>query len=407
MAIRITKRVVESLGSGDAVWDEDVRGFGVRCQRRDRVYVLKYRFAGRQRWLTIGKHGAPWTVELARKEAMRLLGLIADGIDPAEQREFSKGVPTVAQLCDLYLSEGVRHKKPSTISTDWGRIEAHIKPLLGNVKVNLVTKMHVERMVAAITAGKTARTVKTNKPKGVSRVKGGPGTANSAKRLLSSIMAFAIDRGLRETNPCSGVRLNRERKLERFLSPVELVRLGEALTCAERESVNPLAIAAIRLLLLTGCRKGEILGLEWSWVKFEGARLCFPDSKTGEKVIQIGAAALEVLARIPRTNSPYVFPSESGSGHLSDVFRAWRHIRQLAGLADVRIHDLRHSFAAVGASGGDSLLIVGKLLGHRNTITTARYAHLADDPVKAAAERISSEVAALLNGKSGGVVQLE
>jgi len=195
---------------------------------------------------------------------------------------------------------------------------------------------------------------------------------------------------------------------DRFLSVPEFVKLGEVLTGAERgadptASENPYAISALRLLMLTGCRKTEVLSLRWEWVDFDRAMLRLPDSKTGAKIVHLGKPALELLQGMSRVEgNPHVFPSTRSDGHLVGLHRIWDRIRRRAGLEGVRIHDLRHSFASVAVSGGDSLFLVGKVLGHAKARSTERYAHLADDPVKAVADRTSREIAAALNGGNAG-----
>lgn len=403
---KITKRTVDGLMAGEVVWDSDVRGFGVRCQRRDKIYVLKCRYRGRQRWLTIGAHGSPWTPEKARREAVRLLGLIAGDKDPAQTRDEAKNDLTVTALCDLYVAEGCSIKKPSTIANDRGRIERHIKPLLGKKHCRHVTKGDVEQMRNNVAVGKTAADVKTGRY-GRAIVTGGKGTANKTVSLLGAIFSFAVDRGICPDNPAHGTKFYPSKKHERFLSPVELTRLGQALTEAESNGTNPFAIAAIRLLLLTGARRGEILSLRWENIDFDRAYLRLPDSKTGQKLIPLGAPALSVLEALPRMNdNPHVLPSSREGKPIVNIAKVWRAVRKSADLEDVRLHDLRHSFASVGAAGGESLLVIGKILGHSDTATTARYAHLADDPLKTAADRISKIIAAAMDDKGSAVVKL-
>ena len=225
--------------------------------------------------------------------------------------------------------------------------------------------------------------------------------------MLGAVLTFAINRGLADDNPIRGIKRFPERRFERYLSNAELARLGDALTAAQEAGENSSAVAAIRLLALTGCRKSEILSLRWEDV--EGDRLRLPDSKTGAKVVPLGAAAREVLASLePIEDNPYVFPSPAGDGHFVGLQKVWARIREHAGLSDVRLHDLRHSFASVGAAAGDSIYIIGKLLGHRQSATTQRYAHLADDPLRAAADRISGTIAAAMSGTDGAeVVELK
>ncbi|MEO5349272.1 MAG: site-specific integrase [Magnetococcus sp. YQC-3] len=403
MAIKLTKRNVDTAQPGEQdvfLFDTDMTGFGLKITPTGRkTYLFQYRLNGSKRRVMIGVHGSPWTPDLARKEAARMLGMVADGQDPAEQKAQAKAVPTMAELCDLYLEEGTSTQKPSTISTDRGRILRHIKPLLGRKRVDQVTRADIERFRDAVAAGKTAGTFKTG-PRGLAVVTGGEGTANRCLELLSSICSFACHRDLMTANPCLGVKKFRRRTMERFMTGEELARLGEAMQQAEQEGVNPVAIAALRMLLLTGMRRGEVLTLEWSHVDFERACLRLPDSKSGAKILHMGAAALELLASLPRIEgNPYCFPGSIEGHCLVGLPKIWRDIRDRAGLTDVRIHDTRHGFASVGAMGGMGLPVIGALLGHTQASTTMRYAHLSADPLKIAADRISSQIAASLSGK--------
>ncbi len=402
MSVKITKRTVDAAKPKQRdsfLWDREIKGFGLKVTPKGKkVYVLQYRFQGVLRRFTIGPHGSPWTPDGARDEALRLLGLAKDGKDPATAKKSDRDAITVSALCDMYLIEGVNGKKASTLATDKGRIARHIKPLLGRKRVKDLTVNDIKKFMRDVATGKTAADVKTGKH-GRARVTGGEGTANRTAGLLGGILSFAIDGGIRSDNPVHGVKRYAEKRSERFLSPLELARLGDALASAERDGENKTAIHAIRLLILTGCRKSEILTLQWSHVNFETGYLELPDSKTGQKRVPLGAPALESLASLPRiAGNPYVLPGEKEGKHLVGLPRAWQRIRKRAALEDVRLHDLRHSFASVGAGAGMGLAVVGKLLGHRNPSTTARYAHIADDPAKAAADRISSTVSALLYG---------
>ncbi|HEX4710870.1 MAG TPA: integrase family protein, partial [Phenylobacterium sp.] len=291
--VRLTRRIVESAEPGPKdrfMWDSDVAAFGVRIwPSGHRVYVLQYRSAGRLRRYNIGPHGSPWTVETARDRAKVLLGQVASGEDPQDAKASARKEFTVAQLCDLYLTEGLATRKETSVASARSDIENHIKPLLGSKRASLVTRQDVDQLLAAVAAGKTRRTVKTGKKRGLSRVKGGKGAANSAVVTLSAAMGFAVARGIRHDNPALRVRRFPEKKLERFLSPAEIARLGEALAAAEAIGVEPAAaIAAIRLLILTGCRKNEILTLQRSHVDAHHRCLRLPDSKTGHKIVHIG-----------------------------------------------------------------------------------------------------------------------
>jgi integrase len=432
---QITIRTVEKLAAGETAWDAKLPGFNARRRQEGTFYGLKYRVGrgrrARQRWYTIGRHGAPWTVETARIEAKRLLGIVADGGDPADRRDAAKAAITVAELCDRYLAavptlptRRGAPKKASTLATDRGRIERHIKPLLGQHRVDTITPRDVERFLRDVAAGKTKADVKT-KPRGRAIVEGGKGTAARTVGLLGGIFSFAVAEGCRADNPVRGVQRYGDRKMERFLNAAELARLGAALAAAERdraeaaakarakgkpvseiEAFDP-AVAAIRLLLFTGARKSEILALRWEHVDFALGCLRLPDSKTGAKVVPLGAPALALLKSLPRVEGgAYVLPGERDGAHYVGLPKAWERIRDAAKLPGVRLHDLRHSFASIAAAGGDGLVMIGKLLGHADTKTTARYAHLAENPVKAAANRIAKTVAAALDGTRGKVVPM-
>jgi integrase len=249
------------------------------------------------------------------------------------------------------------------LSTDRGRILRHIKPLLGRKMIADVNGADVQRFMQDVAAGKT-RTNEKTRLRGRAIVRGGRGTAARTVGLLGGIFTFAVRKQLIDANPVRGVERYKDAKRERYLSAGELARLGSALREAENEGESRVAIAAIRLLALTGCRKSEILTLKWDYVDIERSCLRLPDSKTGAKVVPIGAPAVELLASLPRiAGSDYVLPALRGSGYFVDVPSAWVRIRGKADLNDVRLHDLRHSFASVGAAGGDSLLIIGGLLG--------------------------------------------
>ena len=377
---RITKRVVDALKPGEIVWDTDVKGFGVRCQRRDKVYNLKTRVNGRQRWFSIGQHGSPWTPEKARTEAQRILGEIANRKDPATARDAEKSNPTVADLSAMFLEQHVKAKrKPRTEQVYKDILERLVEPVLGTIRVADVTRADVARLHHSLRAT--------------------PRQANHVVSVLSKAFNWAEQSGYRPdgTNPCRHIEKFPERKRERFLSDKELAKLADALNKAESE--NPYAVAAIRLLIFTGARTGEILNLEWAHVDMERAMLALPDSKTGAKPVFLSAPALDVLANLPDLESnPFVICGKKVGAHLVNLQKPWRRIRKRAGLEDVRLHDLRHSFASIAASGGLPLLMIGKLLGHTQAATTQRYAHLAADPLKAANEAIGKRIAAVMKG---------
>lgn len=384
------------------LWDRDLKGFGVKvCSGGRKSYVCKYRYGhGRKaptRRVTIGAHGSPWTPDAARKEASRILGLVSQGRDPARERQLSKEIFTVSEVCDSYLERGVATKKPSTLATDRGRIERHIKPLIGHMRITEVTKAEVSKFLQDVAGGKTATDVRTKK-RGRAIVKGGKGTATRTVGLLGGIFSYAIEEGWLIQNPVKGVKRFRDRKNERFLSADEFRRLGVELKAALAGGVNPYAISIIRLLILTGARKGEIEQLTWAEVDLTSGFLRLADSKTGQKLIVLNPLAVQVLTEVEHiSGSRFVFPAHDGQSWYQGTPKVWRRIRASADLTDVRLHDLRHSFASVAASEGTSLQMIGTLLGHKDSATTARYAHLGADPVFAASAALSTRIDELLN----------
>jgi len=401
---RISKSIIDGLSPGEILWDSAVKGFGVRCQKSSKVYLLKTRIKGRQRWFSIGRHGSPWTPDKARIQALQLLGQIAEGKDPALTRTVQANLPTVAELCDRYLKDYAEdHKKPSSTKTDRANIANHVKPLIGKLHVSDVTLADVDKFKRDVKDGKSARQRKKDQQGGPS-VTGGIYASNRCIALLSKMFNLAERWGWRDpgSNPSRNIERYKENQLERFLSEDELVRLSDALIQSEKEGADsPYAIAAIRLLIFTGARRGEILTLEWDHVDFERATIKLPDSKTGKKEIFLSAPALETLSILPRQlNNQYVICGVKSGRHLVNLQKPWVRIRKLANLNDVRLHDLRHSFASVAASSGMSLPMIGKLLGHTQAATTQRYAHLADNPIRAANEKIGQRIASAMSGKN-------
>jgi integrase len=298
----------------------------------------------------------------------------------------------LAVVLDQFMAEHVRSKLKTSTAREYERTaRLYIVPRvgrrpIGELKRQDIAKLHHE-------------------------LNGTPYQANRTLALLSKFFGWAEKHGLRPdgSNPCRHVEKYREGRRERFLSQAELARLGDALREAEQDkSCSPWAIAAIRLLTFTGARRNEILTLRWEHVSEEHGCLMLPDSKTGRKAVHLNPPALDVLDAIPRLEgNPYVICGEKAGRHLVNLEKPWRRIRAVAKLDDVRLHDLRHSFASVAASGGQSLVVIGKMLGHSQPATTARYAHLADDPVKAASDAVGRHIAAAMDGgPSGEVVDL-
>lgn len=406
---KITKRVVDAAQSWSATYlvrDTEVKGFVlVVTPAGAKSYAVDYRAgSGRgapKRRFTIGKHGSPWTPETARADARRLLAEIAAGRDPAMARREERDALTFSELIDLYLAEGASHKKASTLKADRGRIEHHLRPLLGRLRADRIGRAEIERMRNAVSAGKTAEKIDGGaKRRPGSIATGGKGAAAQCVALVGSIYGFGIGRGLYVDNPARGVKKAPVRKVERYLSEAEIARLAEALDAEAQESGNPYPSAAIKLLLLTGCRKGEIVNLCWDHVDFERQCLRLPDSKTGAKVVYLNAPARALLCEVPRMeNTSRVVPGARAASSGPAIDKVWSRVRTAAGLTDVRLHDLRHSFASVGAAGGLSLPVIGALLGHKHTATTARYAHLSADPLRAANDAVGARIAAAMSRK--------
>ena len=408
---KLTKRYIDGLGlpkKREIHWDTELKGFGLSVTPNgNRSYVVQYRLPGgrrgRTRRMTIGRHGSPWTVDEARKKARSLLAAASIGEDPAGAKQDAKKDFTVSELCDLYLEEGTALKKSSTIATDNGRIERHIKPLLGKRRLSEVKKTDIEAFLRDVANGKTKADIRTGL-RGRAIVQGGKGTASRTLGLLGGIFSFALDRDLMAENPATGVKRYSDAKRERFLSDQELRRLGKALAESVENGDPREAVDIIRLLTLTGCRYSEIAALKWQEINFEHACLYLGDSKTGQKVVILNAPALnELSARKRREGSEFVFPAKKGNGgHYQGTPKVWTRIRARADLDDVRLHDLRHTFASVGAASGLSLPLIGALLGHKDSATTARYSHIAEDPIRRASDSIGRRIVNSLGQPDNG-----
>ncbi len=398
---KITKRVVDSAAATDGkrllLWDDELKGFGLLILPTGvKTYIANYRVGGRLQRQTIGRHGV-LTPEQARDRARKILASVADGHDPvAEKREADRAGMTIAELVELYLAEGPidrPNKKASTWATDRSNLTRHVVPLLGKRPARSLTQSDVAKFQADVAAGRNKADVKTKK-RGRAIIAGGPGTAARSLGTLSAVLSWAVGRKLIDANPAKGVPLLRLRKRDASLTADELSRLVETVeTMQDAAELSRNAATAIKLLAMTGCRKGEILGLKWAWVDFEHGLLRLPDSKTGQKAVALGASALAILAELP-SEGEYVLPAGRGNEHYTGLGKDWRRVRERAELPDFRVHDLRHAFASFAVADGASLYIVGKALGHAQSRTTERYAHLAQDPVRAAAERVAARVAA-------------
>ena len=378
---RISKRSVDAVKAGgtDTVyWDGELTGFGLRVRRSGRKsYVVQTRIAGKLCWFTIGPHG-PLNPDQARARALEILACAKKGIDPRDADARREAEPSMADLGRRFLEEYVPvHCKPSTREEYSRSVRLFVDPVIGELRVPEVQR----KDIAALHHG----------------LRDKPYQANRTLGVLSKMFSLAEVWGWRPdgSNPCRHVKRYKEHKRERFLSPEETERLGQVLRDVEEEM--PSAVAAFRLLLLTGCRMSEIRDLRWEYVKDDCIEL--PDAKTGGRVVPLGPEARAVLSSIPRDeDNPWVIAGRLPGSHLTDLQRPWRRIRKQAGLEGVRIHDLRHSFASRALALGESLTMIGKLLGHTQVQTTARYAHLARDSIQTAAARITGSIGGNLLG---------
>lgn len=409
--IKLTKRAVESIAPKDKraiYYDTELKGFCLKITPSGaKTWCVEYRAAGtgrkgnKQR-LTIGS-AAAISADNARTAAKKILSSVALGNDPASARRKAKQSPTLREFGELYLQEVAKTTlKPRTYANYVIYLRKHAFPGLGNLKVDRVSNADIARLHNEI--GKSKRA-----------------TANRVIECLSSVFRYASDCGivLRGNNPCAHIKAFKEVRRERFLTNEELLVLGETLREAQsvglpwknggkgkryldaspREIICPLAIAAMRLLLFTGARLREILHLEWDWIDSARGLLLLPDSKTGRKTIYLNAPAKQILASIPRT-SRYVFPNATGSKPRADLNRPWRAVIRHSKLKSLRLHDLRHTHASIGAAAGIGLFVLGKLLGHSQSSTTERYAHLEASPIQQASETVAKRISLAMGESS-------
>mgnify|MGYP001078271821 FL=1 len=384
---KLTKRTIEALDVRESdyfVWDSELPGFGVRVLPSGRKkFVLQYRYGKTSRRMGIGQFGAI-TVDQARGLALQGLAKLRQDIDPlAEVRERRTAI-TVKELSERFDAEHIAvHLKATTAKEYRRNLKLFILPAIGQKRILDVTRADIAKFHHD------------------SRDR--PYQANRNIEIISKMFNLAELWGLRPdgTNPRRHIKKYPEKKRERFFSEGELGAIGRVLDEMEVERIElPSAIAAVRLLLFTGCRLREILTLKWSYVDLDRSALHLPDSKTGAKIVSIGNAAVEVLKKLDRDpDNVFVITGRVPGQHLTDLQPFWQRVRGRAGLKDARIHDIRHTFASVAVSSGMSLPIIGKLLGHTQVQTTARYAHLARAPQIEAANDITSRIAGSLASK--------
>ena len=414
---RISKRAVDALicpagKDREFLWDDALAGFGVAAfPSGKKAYVAQYRQNGRSRRSNIGEHGR-LTPDEARSEAKKLLGVVETGADPIEARREARAVRTFGEVAEDFMCLHVAAKRKGRTEASYREVlEKHVFPV---IKSRRIIDVRRAEMAALHNALRTT-----------------PSAANRALAVVSSVWNWAARREEvgAGSNPCSGIERFAERGRERFLTTNELARLGAALAEGEtiglpyeideekpkakhapkadkrRVKLDPFAVAAVRLLILTGARLREILDARWQHVDIERGVIFLTDSKTGRKPVYLSAAALEVLAGLPRIEgNPHVIPGEKAGQPKADLKKPWAAVKKAAGLEGVRLHDLRHSFASFGAGASPGLPIIGELLGHSQAATTHRYAHLDADPMRRAVETIGATISTAMGGKKGGEV---
>ena len=394
---RLTKKRIDALKSREqeyTVWDGELPGFGARVRPSGRItYVLKYRVGGGRtgtaRKPAIGAHGAI-TAHEARKIAKDWLAQVARGGDPGGARKEGRSAKSVAEVADKYLFEHMEeHNKPSTAKEVRRLVEKRIKPALGTKRITDLSRGDVARFHHGMRAS--------------------PRQANHALAVLSKMLSLCETWGLRpdRSNPCRHIKRFPEVERSRFLSPDELARLGAALTEAETTGQEPPgAITAIKLLAVTGCRSGEIVGLRWNHVDLDRAVINLPDAKAGARLVVLGAHALALLAGLKR-ESERVIEVEAGRPlTYSALARTWQRIRKKAGLDDIRLHDLRHGYGTAAGGLGLNAFLVRDLLGHKTLAMSGRYVERGTDPLRAAADSVAGKISRAMEGKEAEVVEL-
>ncbi|MAN78380.1 MAG: integrase [Rhizobiales bacterium] len=400
------------------IWAGEPSGFGVRVfPNGSKIFYLDYRNDhGTRRRMRIGAYGKELTVEQAhRKAASMVSSIVGESADPMRDKRDARAAVTVSSLCDAYmaaaeagtlLKKNGERKKTSTLEIDRGRIDRHIKPLLGSKRVAEIGRGDIRQFIKDVTAGKTAKVVKTDKLRGKAIVEGGAGTAARTTGLLSGIMSFAVDEEIIAANPVHGVPRPKDGKRDRRLTPDEMRALGDALSDAVTESWQ--AIAGIRLLSLTGARLSEIVKLQWSEVDLANQVLVYGDTKTGQSLRPLGSAAIDIIqATETMGGAGFVLPGARDTAKpFGSLDTALERVTAKAKLEGVTAHVLRHTFASIAADMNYSDGTIGALIGHKGHTVTSKYSHRLDAVLVAAANKVAAEVWRQMTGQGGNVVEM-
>ena len=404
---KLTKRTIDAVVSPASkqliYWDTEIKGFGLRILPSGlKTFIVQYRNAeGIQRRMNLGRFGV-LTVEQARDLARLKLAEVIVGGDPADKVRQSRNGMTVNEMCDWYLTAaragdilGRKNLpiKSSSLDMDESRIKTHIVPLLGKRVVRHLKIADVEQMQSDVKNGKTAKP-RTGGRGG--RATGGPGVAGRCVGTLQAIIGHAKHKGLLEVHPTQGAKKLAGKKKTRRLSVAEIVMMGKAITYAEANGENPIALGVLRGLLLTGYRRQEAQAMQRTWLHADRGYVVFPDTKGGAQVRAIGPAAIRILdAQVEIVGNPHFFPSAVGDGPFTAVSDCLKRVCGLAGITGVTPHTLRHTFGSVAGDLGFSELTIRAMLGHASQNVTQDYVHI-DEALKLAVQRTSDEVARLL-----------
>ena len=389
-----TVREAENLGRDYQIFDTDVRGFSITIYPSgNRAFTLDYRVGGRQRRMTIGRW-PEWNAVAARERAKELRRDIDEGIDPLSLRESSREAPRVNDMITRYLAEHTPHLAARNAADQHTIMHKLVAPDWGKKLVTEITKADVEKLLTKIAAGRArpSKAKPNNRARKLQGPKPTPVRANRVGEVLRKMFTLAIGWGMRADNPASGFRRRIENERERFLSPEEIGRLAKALDAAKDQR----AAGIIRLCMLTGARSGEVRQARFEQFNLDLGSWSKPAATTKQRKIHRIPISGDVVAivrqrslLVPRGN-PWLFPGDAPGQPVKEIRRFWMGIQKAAKLPEVRIHDLRHTFASLLVSGGASLEMIGKLLGHTQMQTTQRYAHLMDSPLRDGVNAVAS-----------------